>query len=485
MQQSRPAIDTDILTDRLQAMLRAGRSAAARPLLQALQRLQPPTPKLSELEARLLQAEGRCPEALQALDLAIAAAPSHAGLRKSRAGVRVELGDLAAAADDAAQAIILDPADAGAKKMLGVLLVTLGRTPDAVACLREAVADDPQHASHYRGLAMAQDRNGSPDAAAATLAMGIAACPSDVSLRDAAILLALRQRDFAGAVELAETARREGCISATGFALLGHALASLGRHDHATEAYGEAMKLAPEDPQIRQLVATASLHHDGERAPLAQIRTIFDFYAEHFETHAISLGYRIPGVIRGVLREHLATPPAVPPPTLDLGCGTGLMAVAVGDLVGPITGIDISPAMLGSARAKALYAELIEADLLDWLALETRQWPIIIAADVLIYFGALERVFALMHARLAPGGLFLFSLEEHLPVTDPAHANGTPPTDPGWQLGRMGRFGHSSAYIARALEAAGLAVCRIQPEVQRQEAGAGVPGWLVVARRPA
>ena len=163
------------------------------------------------------------------------------------------------------------------------------------------------------------------------------------------------------------------------------------------------------------------------------------------------------------MREHLATPPAVPPPTLDLGCGTGLMAVAVGDLVGPITGIDISPAMLGSARAKALYAELIEADLLDWLALETRQWPIIIAADVLIYFGALERVFALMHARLAPGGLFLFSLEEHLPVTDPAHANGTPPTDPGWQLGRMGRFGHSSAYIARALEAAGLAVCRIQP----------------------
>jgi predicted TPR repeat methyltransferase len=41
---------------------------------------------------------------------------------------------------------------------------------------------------------------------------------------------------------------------------------------------------------------------------------------------------------------------------LDLGCGTGFVALALSDLpVGPFTGIDLSPRMWSAARAKALY----------------------------------------------------------------------------------------------------------------------------------
>ena len=107
--------------------------------------------------------------------------------------------------------------------MLGVLLVTLNRPLDAITCLTAAVTDDPTHAPHYRGLAMAQQRAGDLPAASATLSLGIAACPSDPSLREAAMMLALHRGDDALAADIAVQARRDGCITATSFALYGHA----------------------------------------------------------------------------------------------------------------------------------------------------------------------------------------------------------------------------------------------------------------------
>ena len=52
-------------------------------------------------------------------------------------------------------------------------------------------------------------------------------------------------------------------------------------------------------------------------------------------------------------------------PVLDLGCGTGLVALAIGDLpIESFTGIDLSPRMLAHAKAKRIYAELREADII-------------------------------------------------------------------------------------------------------------------------
>ncbi|MCY1126655.1 class I SAM-dependent methyltransferase [Frigidibacter sp. RF13] len=50
-------------------------------------------------------------------------------------------------------------------------------------------------------------------------------------------------------------------------------------------------------------------------------------------------------------------------PVLDVGAGTGLCAEGLARAgIGPIDGIDLSPDMLAIARAKALYARLLEAD---------------------------------------------------------------------------------------------------------------------------
>jgi predicted TPR repeat methyltransferase len=161
---------------------------------------------------------------------------------------------------------------------------------------------------------------------------------------------------------------------------------------------------------------------------------------------------------------------------LDLGCGTGLMAVALTDLpLGPFVGVDLSPRMLEQAAAKHLYTELHESDVVDFLHNDKRQWGMMLAADVLVYVGQLEPLFAAAQARLHPGGLFIGSTEELL---GPYTGNGD------YALGRQGRYAHSLDYIARVAGAAGFTVRTIAPEIQRLDAGAPVRGFLIVLERP-
>ena len=158
---------------------------------------------------------------------------------------------------------------------------------------------------------------------------------------------------------------------------------------------------------------------------------------------------------------------------LDLGCGTGLIGVACSDLcIGPLIGIDISARMLARAASKQLYAELHEADLMHALESDTRGYKLVLAADVLCYFGALEDVLARIYARLASGGLFLFTVEQL--ETSAA----------GWMLRAQGRYAHEHAYITAACLEAGFDIREIRAESLRQEAGAPVPGWFVVLQRP-
>ena len=93
--------------------------------------------------------------------------------------------------------------------------------------------------------------------------------------------------------------------------------------------------------------------------------THIDFYRDFAElydsTFAASLGYIYPLGIASVLSGQQRPQGAI----LDIGCGTGLVATAIRE-VDPsavIDGVDISPDMLGKARAKGEYRDLVLADL--------------------------------------------------------------------------------------------------------------------------
>jgi predicted TPR repeat methyltransferase len=536
MQKLHAAADAETLTNRAAQLVAAGRTGAARSLLAAARRLAPGSIGVADIGARLALRLNAPDEAALEIDQAIEAAPEHPGLRKRRAELRRQAGDIEGAARDAAEAVVLDRSDSVAKALLGVLLLELGRTADAVACLAEASNAEPGNPGFAAGLAAAQEVADDPDAALATLLRCVDAAPGRIDPRNAAMLLCVRRRDFRQVVRLAEDARRTGIADACAFGLLGHALSSLGQHVEAADAYAEALKLGPNDPYVRHLVAAAGIMPSATRAPAEYLRAVFDGYAERFEQHLISLGYRMPGLFRAVLRQHprIAAGERVGP-VLDLGCGTGLVALAIADLpVGPLTGVDIAPQMLAQAAAKGLYAELREADVMEVLGggkskplppaageacpraldpgVEARSdegegrgapafvrhaphpalradlsrhagevyYPLILAADVFCYFGALEEIFAAVHASLTPGGWLVCSVEELLPDRDgvvPGDTNGN------WALQRQGRYAHSPGYIRDTATAAGFQVLRLDREAVRLEADAPVAGLLIVLQR--
>ncbi|MBV8576373.1 MAG: tetratricopeptide repeat protein, partial [Acetobacteraceae bacterium] len=349
MTQQHSFADPDALMQRVSDMIEAGRLGVARPLLAAVKRLSPSPARLAELTARLAIGEGRLGDAEAELNAAVATAPDDRALRKRRAALRIQTGNLAGAAEDAAEAVILQRNDPAAKALLGVALMGLDQPEDAIQCLREAVAAEPNNPAFYQGLSTAEDAIGQAPAATATLDAGIQACPGSVGLRNAAIVHRLRSHDFGGAMALAEQAQRSGVADAWLHVLKGHTLSGLGRHLEAAEAYADALKLEPADPQIRHLAAASKARAESENEPGNYLRALFDGYAERFDGQLISLGYRVPGLFRAALLRILPRLRNGEPagPVLDLGCGTGLVAVAVSDLpLRPMIGVDLSPAML-------------------------------------------------------------------------------------------------------------------------------------------
>ena len=88
-------------------------------------------------------------------------------------------------------------------------------------------------------------------------------------------------------------------------------------------------------------------------------------YADWAETYdsgfAARMAYRLPALVAGAFVGE--------GPVLDVGAGTGLLGQALAARgVGPIDGIDISEPMLEMARAKAVYRDLMLADLTQPLA---------------------------------------------------------------------------------------------------------------------
>ena len=469
MEHLRETVDATTLMVRIEQLIDQGRPGAARPLLAAARGLAPPSSGLSLLVGQLALSDGALDSAALELDEAVNVDPVHAGLRRCRAEFRRRLGDVEGAVRDAAEAVILDQTDPLAKALLGELLLLIGRTADAIACLTEAVAAVPDNIVFRETLAQTLATFGDVDAALATLLEGIRIVPGATALRNAAILHCIRHRDNARATELAEQARLDGVADANTFGMKGHALSGLGRHEAAASAYNEALKLAPGDAHIRHVAAAAQIRSS---APEDFVRTLFDGGADRFEAHIIGLGYRIPGLIRRHVVEFAAL--ANTGPVLDLGCGTGLMALALSDLpLGSFTGIDVSPRMLEHARAKGLYSSLREARLPAALHDDTTLWRLILAADVLCYFAALDEMLRAVFCHLRPGGRFIFSLEELLPNRD-----GTIPGDADWAPGRLGRHAHSARYVATTAAAHGYRCLTLDHAALRFEAGGPVGGIL-------
>ncbi|WP_353474455.1 methyltransferase domain-containing protein [Salipiger sp. H15] len=271
--------------------------------------------------------------------------------------------------------------------------------------------------------------------------------------------------DYAGAIEALRGAMELVPGWAAGWFRLGEYYETAGETEAAAEAWDRAVAADPRDP------LGAGLRRDllrgvpvAESMPPAFVELLFDQYAPRFERSLVGkLGYRGPALLLEALRgqgfERAAN-------ALDLGCGTGLMGEVLRPFCDRLEGYDISAGMLGEAAAKGVYDALEKRDI-GVMAPILPRYDLIVAADVFIYLGALERVIGWCAGALAPGGRLAFTLElGEAPV----------------QLRESRRFAHSRDYVQGLLDEAGFGSSQLTECVLRQDRGEDVAALLVTAQ---
>jgi predicted TPR repeat methyltransferase len=207
--------------------------------------------------------------------------------------------------------------------------------------------------------------------------------------------------------------------------------------------------------------------------PKAYVRTLFDQYAPRFDTALLDhLDYRGPALLfKAVLAVRAAVKrPALFKRAIDLGCGTGLVAMAFTKQVDRFIGIDLSPGMIERARATGLYTELEVADMVEGLANKSdASADLIIAGDAMVYVSDIAPMLAQAKRVLAPNGLVAFTLETH---------DGS-----GVIIGAGLRYAHAAAHVRDVVQTAGLALAHLEAASPRTEDNVPVRGLVVVATK--
>jgi predicted TPR repeat methyltransferase len=246
------------------------------------------------------------------------------------------------------------------------------------------------------------------------------------------------------------------------FALLG----SYGHNVAARAVAGKRLDLFPDSASAQYLSRAIRADSAMPRSPDQYIIESFDRMAEKFDAHLTGrLGYDIPQKLAAALAGFI--PRHARLNILDGGCGTGLCGPHVRHFAAHLTGVDLSPNMLEQCRRRGVYDSLVCSELTSFLEKSASEFDVIIAADVIIYFGDLVPLATAMARALRPGGLVAFSTETS--------------ESPGHHLLSSGRFAHHCADVRDTFARGFVELCCQQATV-RLEAGRAVEGSLFVFR---
>lgn len=296
------------------------------------------------------------------------------------------------------------------------------------------------------------------------------AAPEPRLLRRLEMAEALRERGSPEeGLEILEDARHDAPESVQLLYAIGQMAEAAGRTGTAVTAYRDCLRLDPDD----RLGAVLRLGLLGEtappsRAPATFVAALFDQYAPRFDESLVtSLAYRTPEALMHLLTDH--APERRFARAADLGCGTGLMGRLLRGRCAELVGVDLSGGMLAQARQKGIYDELRQEDIVAFLGRHPAAFDLVTMADVLVYLGDLEPLFAALAKGLLPDGIALLSVERH--------------AGPGYVLQPSQRYAHSLSYLETAAATHGLRLSARAQAVLRQDRGEPVMGWLGLLER--
>ena len=345
-------------------------------------------------------------------------------------------GDLEMALTLQSQSASLNPQSPDYLYNLGLVFLRMGRRDEAGNCFEKSIGLKPDHTAALNNLGVLHLDSGRFREAEAFFRQALAADPAYFH----------------------------------SYKNLGTSLKRQGRHAEAVEAYETLLRIQPDDPDAKHILA-ALRGEDSQTAPREYVASLFDSYADRFEEHLTeSLRYRIPAMLREAVGRAAKTEEASWR-VLDMGCGTGLCGPLFRDLAAQLSGVDLSARMVEKAREKAVYDHLSAGDLVDALRAEREGLDLACAADVLIYVGGLEPLFGAVRGALKAGGLFAFSVESF--------------DGEGFLLRSSGRYAHSARYIEDLAEKHGFSAALCEECVVRVEGKHPVAGRIYVLRKGA
>lgn len=429
---------------------------------------------LAELKQRasILLARGDAEGAVELLDPAVEAETGDPELFALRGQARATVGQLSLAVEDLSAAVMLRPGDSALLDALGVHLQQLKMYDQAVMFHANAIkhAGEAEQPRLFVNLGRAMMGQGNNLAAVELFEAALSADPdqADAALNLSGALSALGQH--ARAVEVCRKAigRRE---TSELWHNMGAALNRMpDRRADAAAAFERALQIDPDNRRSRHMLALLNGEEIAE-IPAGFISQMFDDYASYYDKDVLDkLKYRVPGLIRRMLLDP-RTGKFGYKAILDLGCGTGLVAVMLRDLTSYLKGVDLSRNMLAQALTKGLYDQIEVVDVSQSLGSDDRLYDAVVAGDVFGYVGRLEPVFGLIHAKLEPRGVLAFSVEKGEDGQD-------------YAMLPSGRFTHGEAYVRAALAEAGFQVVGTVSEGLRVQAGQSVDGLIVLAQKP-
>src|ERR1019366_6206417 len=291
----------------------------------------------------------------------------------------------------------------------------LGQIPDAHDAYAKAVELNPSN-SHYRWMAR-------KSGFLVALIQGKTVAEATVGFQNSST-----------GVESATEQEFKDLLSSTFSQLSG-----LGYIDAASRVGRKQLELQPADPSVAYLLKAVAGDTSLERSTPEYVVAHFDGFAEGFDVQLVdTLGYEIPRNICSAVRDLSIA--GLLYDTLDAGCGTGLCGPFLRSMSRRLTGVDLSPRMLEQAQKKGVYDKLVCEELINFLRRSPQQFDMIVAADLMIYFGNLVPLFSGAATALRPGGLLACSTELW--------------TGDGYRVQPSGRFAQSPTYVrATAAEA--------------------------------
>lgn len=366
-----------------------------------------------------------------------------------------------------------------ARANLGYLHECAGRLEEAATCYRTVLTQHPQEWYSLNRLGYCERMLDRPELALRLFDRALTLQPQFAPTENerALALLHLERKDeaiaaFRRAVEMDPSFLAAWCNLGK-VLYLDHVTAGAAKADAGPvlECFEKILALEPDHVEftyLRDCLQGARV----ERPPDAYIRGFFDRFAPHFEQRvAGDLEYSAPRIAREVLVGWLAQRRELR--VLDLGCGTGLSGEIVRDEKAHLVGVDLSSRMLEIARGRAIYDELVEGEIVDYVArVQAGSVDLVLALDVLIYVGQLDRVLSECARALAPRGKLIFTVEAL------ADANGD------FALAPSGRYSHARDWVTAAVNRAGLEIEATRDFAIRIEANRPVAAILFDCSRP-